>query len=122
MDKKKILVIDDEQDLAVLLKMNLEGTGKFDVVNAFTGQEGVDKAKETAFDLVITDFNMPDMNGEQVIDTLKNMSPSIPVLLFSVYHDDTSTLSASVKDKASGIISKPIDHDELYQKISEVVK
>ena len=121
MSKKKILVIDDEEDLCELMKLNLEHTGELEVVIAFSGKDGIDRCKQTEFDLVITDFHMPDMNGEQVLDALKQLRPSVPVLLFSIYHDDDSMLSSSVKEKARGIISKPINHDELYKKINEAL-
>ena len=122
MDKKKILVIDDEADLCELMQMNLESTGEFDVTMAFCGQEGLDKAKAQDFDLVITDFNMPDMNGSEVIDAIRQFKPVLPILLFSVYHDDDSMLSSTIKNKAQGIICKPIDHKELFSKINEILK
>ncbi|MBL7131530.1 MAG: response regulator [Candidatus Omnitrophica bacterium] len=121
MSKKKILVIDDEEDFCYLMKLNLEGTGDFEVITAFSGQEGIDKSKQMAFDLVIMDLNMPDLSGEEALDTLKQMNPSLPVLLFSVYHDDISTLSSAVKSKADGIIAKPIDHSQLYATINNVL-
>jgi DNA-binding NtrC family response regulator len=121
MDKKKILVIDDEEDLCFLVKMNLENTGEFEVSTAFSGEEGIKKAKEENVDLVITDFNMPDMNGEEVINALKAIKPSLPVLLFSIYYDDSVTLPSAVKKKANGIICKPIDRDELHKVINDAL-
>jgi len=118
---RKILVIDDEKDLCNLMKLNLENTGEFDVTMAFSGQEGIALAKQDKFDLVITDYNMPDMNGEEVMDNLKLINPSLPVLLFSVYHDDDSTLSANIKNKSAGIIAKPIDHSQLHKTIRDVL-
>ncbi len=122
MSLKKILVIDDEQDLCLIMKLNLESTSEYDVSIAFSGQEGLAKAKQTPFDLVITDFNMPDMNGEEVMDALKKINPSLPVLLFSVYHQDSTTLTSNIKNKASGIINKPIDHKQLNKTIKDILK
>lgn len=121
MEKKKILIIDDEEDLCYLMKLNLENSGEFEVFIAFSGQEGIDKFKQVDADLVITDYNMPDMNGGEVMDALKEIKPSLDVLLFSVYHDDTSTLPSHVKEKAAGIIDKPIDRQLLHKKIKEVL-
>ncbi|MFH1622007.1 MAG: response regulator [Candidatus Omnitrophota bacterium] len=118
---RKILVIDDEEDLCNLIKLNLESAGEFKVTMAFSGEEGIAKAQQEKFDLAITDFNMPDMNGEEVIDNLKQINPSLPVLLFSIYHDDNPMFSSNIKKKLSGIISKPIDHSQLCKTINDVL-
>ena len=121
MERKKILIIDDEEDLCRLMKLNLESDGRLEVAIAFSGQEGIGKVNKEAFDLVITDFDMPDMNGNEVIDALKQINSSLPVLLFSVYHDDVSTLLPSIKNKANGIINKPIDHSQLHKLIKDAL-
>lgn len=122
MDKKKILIIDDEKDLCELMKLNLESMGKFEVTVAYSGQEGIKKAKETNFDLVISDFSMPGMDGKEVLETLKNFNPLLPVVLFTVYHDDVSTIPRSIKSKADGLINKPIDHEQLYKTINGILE
>jgi DNA-binding response OmpR family regulator len=121
MDKKKILVIDDEKNLCILLKSNLENTGEYAVTTAYSGEEGLRKAKETDFDLVITDFKMPGLNGRDVLNALKDMRPNSPVVLCSVYHDDPSTVTALDIAKADGIITKPFEHKKLYNTIKEIL-
>jgi DNA-binding NtrC family response regulator len=121
MDTKKILIIDDERDICEIMKLNLERAGEFAVDVAYCGEEGLEMAKKNRYDLVITDFYMPGMDGGEVLDAVKEMSPGLPVLLFSIYHDDISTLATSVKNRADGIISKPIKHEELYRAIKEAL-
>jgi DNA-binding response OmpR family regulator len=121
MPKKKILVIDDEKNLCTLLKSNLENTGEYEVATAYSGEEGLRKAKETDYDLVITDFKMPGLNGRQVLNALKNMRPNSPVVLCSVYHDDPSTVTALDIAKADGIITKPFEHKQLYNTIKNIL-
>jgi len=121
MPKKKILVIDDEKNLCILLKSNLENTGEYEVTTAYSGEEGLKKAKETDFDLVITDFKMPGLNGRQVLNALKEMKPNSPVVLCSVYHDDPSTVTTLDIAKADGIITKPFEHKQLYGTIKEIL-
>lgn len=113
----KILIIDDEEDICEMMKLNLESGGEFQVTTAYSGEDGIEKAKGGDFDLVITDYYMPGVDGGEVIDTMKKLKPHVPVLLFSIYHDDESTLTLSVKKKADGIINKPIHHDQLYTAI-----
>lgn len=121
MPKKKILVIDDEKNLCTLLKSNLENTGEYEVATAYSGEEGLRKAKETDYDLVITDFKMPGLNGRQVLNALKDMRPNSPVVLCSVYHDDPSTVTALDIAKADGIITKPFEHKQLYNTIKKIL-
>lgn len=121
MDKKKILLIDDEQHLCRIMKMNLERTGEFEVRTAHSGREGLELAKAVKFDLVITDFRMPGMDGRAVLSALKKMSPQMPVVLFSIYHDDADTITPEIESKADGIISKPIEHAQLYKTIQQAL-
>lgn len=121
MDKKKILVIDDERNLCILLKSNLENTGEYEVSTANSGEEGLRMAKETAYDLVITDFKMPGLNGREVLNALKDMRPYSPVVLCSVYHDDPRTVTALDIAKADGIITKPFEHKQLFNTIKNIL-
>ncbi|MBI3996086.1 MAG: response regulator [Candidatus Omnitrophica bacterium] len=121
MSKKRILIIDDEKDLCNITKLNLERTGEYDVTTAYSGREGLKKANAGAFDLVITDFKMPGMDGRQVLEALKAMRPHAPVVLFSVYHDDPETVTIDIQTKADGVIHKPIDHEQLCRVIHDVL-
>jgi len=104
------------------MKHNLEHTGEFKVATAFSGKEGLEAVKKSDFDLVITDFKMPDMNGEALLDALKSIDPSLPVVLFSIYHDDCTSIDSSVKNKADGLICKPIDQKQLYKVVKQALK
>ena len=120
--KKKVLLIDDEESICRFTKFNLESTNKYDVTAVLSGEEGLKKARETAFDLVITDFRMSGMNGEQVIEELKKKNPDLPILLFSIYHDDQTTITPMIKSKADGLLTKPIDFEELHKTIEKVLE
>lgn len=121
MNEKKILIIDDEPNICQLTKLNLESTGEYKVSTAFSGKEGLRKAKKENFDLVITDFKIPDMDGGEILNRLKEMDPHLPVLLFSIYYDDPSTVAKSTIRKADGLISKPFDHKQLCEIIKDVL-
>jgi CheY-like chemotaxis protein len=78
--KKVILCIDDnEQELSVL-KFMLETNG-YRVMSACTGQEAIEIFGETAVDLVLTDFAMPQMNGNQLVSRLKQIASHIPMIM-----------------------------------------
>ncbi|MBI4340721.1 MAG: response regulator [Candidatus Omnitrophica bacterium] len=121
MAKIRILLIDDEVHLCRMIKLNLERDGRYEIVTAFSGEEGVDKAKAEPFDLVITDFRMPGMNGKEVLEALKAFNPKLPVILSSVYHDDPTVITQATDRQADGLVSKPIDHAKLEAVIQEVL-
>ena len=120
--KKKILLIDDEESICRFTKFNLESTGKYEVMTAASGEEGLKKAKELSVDLVITDFRMSGMNGEEVIEELKKKKPELPIFLFSIYHDDQSTITPMLKSKADGLLSKPIDFEQLHKMVEGIIE
>lgn len=70
MQKKRILLIDDERDLITLLKMNLEKTGRFEVLLASDGTTGIQIAKEKHPDYIVCDILMPGMSGTEVAEIL----------------------------------------------------
>ena len=121
MTKPRILLIDDERDLCLVMQLNLERTGCYDVAVAYSGPEGLERARTEAFDLVITDFNMPGMNGGAVLRSLKVMRPQVPVVLCSVYHDDITSVTDQMQQEADGLINKPIDHTQLLRTIEQAL-
>ena len=116
--KKRILVIDDEEKLCRIIQRRLELSGEYEVVVTFSGVEGLEAASKQSFDLVITDVKMPGMEGSEVIKTLKAKQPKLPVVLFSVYHDDITIVTPELRNLVDGLLAKPIDHDKLQTTIA----
>jgi DNA-binding NtrC family response regulator len=110
---KRILLIDDEAALAEIVKLNLELSGDYSVTLAESGESGLREIEREAFDLVITDFKLPGMSGVDVLRRLKEEHPELPVVLFSVYHDDPSAVPAHARALADGLLGKPIDHEAM---------
>ena len=84
----KVLLIDDEQEILEIYEFALEKIGPTLVLGA-DGQEGIDKAKESKFNLIITDLNMPRINGEQFISEVRKsqLNEKTPILVVSGYLD-----------------------------------
>ncbi|MCB9772100.1 MAG: response regulator [Candidatus Omnitrophica bacterium] len=85
MEKKKIVVIDDEQDLCLLIKTILEGTGLYEVSTAHDGEAGLALIKQVVPALIFVDFVMPKAGGDKVIAGIK-ADPAIaktPIVLMS---------------------------------------
>ena len=89
---------------------------------AYSGEEGVIKAEKKHYDIILVDFKMPGMNGEEVLDKIKSFKPDCPIILFSVYHDDSTTITSEIRKKADGIISKPFSGEHLIDTINNVLE
>ncbi len=105
MPKPRILVIDDEAPIRDSLKMTLEYEG-YEFVGAATGQEGLALVEREAPDLVLLDVKMPGMDGLEVLERLRNMNESLPVVVVSG-HGTISTAVEATKKGAFDFIEKP---------------
>ena len=116
MDKKpKILVIDDDVDLVVVMKGTLESK-LFEVIVAYNGQEGLEKAKAEKPDLIILDIMMPVMDGFNFAEQLsKDPSlTSIPVLALTSFSE---SLGQPFPFQVSEYLTKPIKPKDLIAKV-----
>ncbi len=122
MAKKKILIVDDEAELVELMKIRLEAAG-YDVLKAYDGQEGLDKAKAEKPDLILLDIMMPKMDGYKVCGLLKKDSrfQKIPIILFSAKaQKEDEELAKEVG--ADLYITKPFEASVLLSKIQGLIK
>lgn len=112
----RILVVDDLFDNLLLLKLVLEAEG-YDVETAADGQTAIAKIHESPPDLVLLDIMMPEMNGFEVTQQLRQSDdlPFIPILLITA--DQDVELNHSLEAGANDIIHKPIDFDELLHRV-----
>jgi two-component system cell cycle response regulator DivK len=122
MGKAKVLYIEDNLDNMILVKRVLEIEG-YEVIAAHSGTEGLAKAIENRPDIIITDINLPDIDGYEITNNLKQdeKTAHIPVVAM--------TANVMKKDKehvfdagCDGYISKPIDVDELPEQIENFLK
>ena len=111
MPKSRILVIDDEAAIRDSLKMTLEYEG-YEFIGAATGQEGLALAEREAPDLVLLDVKMPGMDGIEVLERLRNMNESLPVVVVSG-HGTISTAVEATKKGAFDFIEKPFASDRV---------
>ncbi len=122
MDKKRILMIDDEEDFSKLVKKNLESMGNFEIIIANNAKAGIKQAKRLKPDLILLDINMPKMDGFEALRILKEDSGTmpIPVVMLSARADDESKIRASqLYDEH--YITKPIDAMGLKIEIERVL-
>jgi CheY-like chemotaxis protein len=122
--KKKILIIDDEEDFCFFVKGNLESTGEFDVLATSSGKEGIKLARGEKPDLILLDLNMPGMPGDEVAQVLfdREDTKAIPLVFLTalVTKDEVG------KDNMASIggydyIAKPVTTRELVDAIREIL-
>jgi two-component system, response regulator, stage 0 sporulation protein F len=113
----KLLVVDDEENIRILFKEELEDEG-YEVDLASNGYEAIEKFKAGAFDLIILDIKMPGIDGIQVLNEIKNTNKDQPVVLCSAYGEFKQDFSSWVSD---GYVVKSADTSELKQTIKNIL-
>lgn len=112
---KRILVIDDEPTIRFLLKEILAEWG-YELVEASRALRGIEIIKQGGIDLVLLDIQLPQMNGLEAIQKIREVNEKVPVFILTAFHnlrDVVNMLDVSIQE----FIPKPFDIDELHDKI-----
>jgi two-component system response regulator HydG len=117
---KKILIIDDDLDLCTLLARYLTRKG-FETEMAHSGSKGIAKFVEQKFNAVICDYRLGDMDGKQLIATLKEKDPSVKLLVITGY-SDIKTAVEVIKLGAFDYITKPLIPDEVSSILNNLLQ
>ncbi|MFB2550014.1 response regulator [Ensifer soli] len=110
-----ILTVDDSASIRMTTKITLSNAG-YKVTEAVDGLDGLNKAKSGQFDLIVTDLNMPNMNGIRMIEELRK-SPAhtgIPIIFLTTESDADMKAKAKAAG-ATGWITKPFDPETLVK-------
>lgn len=117
----KILVIDDEEVIRKSFILALEGTD-YQLETAESGEKGIEKARETKFDLIFLDLRMPGLDGVETLRELWEMEQTVPIYITTAFYDDFREQLQSAADEAISfyLLKKPVDMDEI-RSIARVV-
>ena len=118
----RILLVDDNQDILTMLR-NLLTLKKFETVAATTGLQALDivRAGPENIDLIISDINMPEMDGLALLQSVRNLDPNLDVILLTGFATVNNSMSA-LKAGAFRIIRKPFDMEELINAVENGVE
>jgi two-component system chemotaxis response regulator CheY len=119
---KKILVVDDSPSIRNVLKSTLQGGG-FEVATAQDGQKAIKMVNSESFDLIITDVNMPNMNGIEFTDSVRkgeNPNKHVPILVSTTESAREKKDSGRVAG-ASGWIVKPFEGATLLAAVNKLL-
>lgn len=120
MKMNKLLIIDDDEALRETLKLYLKNDG-YDIYVADGGKSGLILLEEIDPDIVLCDIKMPDMNGLEVLDKIKEFNSSIQVIMITAFNDVSSTISAMQK-MAFDYVTKPLDIPSLKIKLKKALE
>jgi DNA-binding response OmpR family regulator len=118
---RRVLVVDDQEDIREMARLVLTGAG-YEVVTAGSGNEALKLARATAFDLMLLDINMPGLDGWATLRLLRadEALDALPVAMFSVKSEVRDKVSG-LKDGAIDYITKPFGVDELIVRVSRIL-
>jgi len=118
----KLLIVDDSTMLRDMLSYALNEGGYNDVTEAIDGIDGLDKSKMTTFDLIITDVNMPNMDGLTLVNELRKLSQysKTPILVLTTERSDEMKSKGKAAG-ATGWIVKPFIPDQLLKAVNIVL-
>lgn len=123
MEKKKVMVIDDEKDFLKMMKMNLEQTDKYDVLGLSSAKDIIHQVHKFNPDIILLDILMPTIGGIEACEMLNNDSvgSKIPIVVITALNKDKDQLKA-YKAGVVDYLVKPIEIDEVVAKIEKALQ
>jgi two-component system chemotaxis response regulator CheY len=118
---KVILCVDDSASIRQMVKLTLSGAG-YQVLQAIDGADGLAKARESTVNLVVTDLNMPIMNGLGLIRELRKLAAykGVPIIFLTTESDPGMKQEAKAAG-ATGWITKPFQQEQLVSVVRKVI-
>lgn len=122
-DVIQVLVVEDNPDDAEIVKINFREAGEgFNVVHVSQGGVGLERVRESFFDIILLDYNLPDMKGVDFLEEVKRMGVDTPVIVFTG-SDDRETAVAAMKQGAADYIVKSVEqYERLPATVRRIVK
>ncbi|MBT8221326.1 MAG: response regulator transcription factor [Bacteroidia bacterium] len=117
---KRILIIEDEESIRKLLKLNLELEG-YEVVTTDNGKTGIDLTEEQHFDVIILDVMLPEIDGFDVCEQIRLKNMEVPIL-FLTAKDSASDRVMGLKKGGDDYLTKPFNLEELLLRVQNLLK
>ncbi|MEJ2097243.1 MAG: sigma-54 dependent transcriptional regulator [Deltaproteobacteria bacterium] len=119
--QKSILIVDDERDMLQLLKRSLEPDLKCRIATARSGKDALKMISEQAFDLVLADIKMPEMDGLELLELIKRDHPHMTVVMMTAF-GGVETAVEAMRNGAYDFISKPFDHETILVRLEKALE
>lgn len=118
-ERRRILVVDDEERMVRFIRMNLEHDG-FEVSEAFNGKEAIKKIRDVTPDLILLDVMMPDLDGFEVLETVREVS-NVPVIMLTAKGEEDDRVRG-LELGADDYVTKPFSPRELVSRVKAVLR
>lgn len=112
----RILVVDDQEDVAELVQAVLTDAGHA-AEAVYSGQAALDRLTRTAYDLVVCDVRMPDVDGRAVCCAIAQLVPPRPVVLFMTGYANSPPEAEFLQTTGAVVLTKPLGIDELLARV-----
>jgi DNA-binding NarL/FixJ family response regulator len=120
--KKRVLIVEDDQEIRNSFSLIVNSSQKFMVINAYNNCESaIDNLQRDKPEIILMDIELPGMNGIQGTKLIKEKSPHSDIIMVTVYEDSELVFEA-LKAGASGYITKSANYMELLTALEEIVK
>ena len=122
-NKRKVMLIDDEEDFVKITKLNLENTGKFEVVALSSAKEVISHLHSFKPDIILLDLLMPGIGGIEVCEMMNNdpVGQEVPVIILSALNKNSDKAIAFGKGVVDYLV-KPVGKDELIASIEKALQ
>jgi two-component system, chemotaxis family, chemotaxis protein CheY len=122
MSTKSLLVVDDSATTRMLISLTLKKEGVYRIVEVSNGREAVDKLSVEAVDCVLTDINMPQMNGLDLISYIRSQhrEPKLPIIVITTQGEEESR-DKGMAQGANAYLTKPISGPKLVSLVRELL-
>ena len=119
MKNKKILIVDDSATMRMFLCMSIKKTAAgVSLTEAVNGVDAVEKLKKDDFDLVLTDINMPEMDGTQLVEKIRgSLNKNMPIIIITTEGEEKHR-DLGLSLGANGYITKPVNSYELKETVA----
>lgn len=118
---QRVLVIDDELDMLMLLRMIIEDNTDYEVETTNNPSEALKMIRENEYDLIISDLKMPGMDGLELCDEVREIDKDLPLIMITAY-GSLETSEEAMKKGVADFITKPFRKDSILFTMNRVLE
>ena len=123
MSTKNLLIVDDSATTRMLISLTLKKEGIYNILEVTNGREAIDKLSVEPVDCVLTDINMPQMNGLDLIDYIRSehREPEVPIIVITTQGEEQAR-DKGLAQGANAYLTKPISGPKLVSLVKELLQ